>query len=55
MSPAKLAVWTDAQGEDRLLVVEQAGPNRVSEWSAEGRLLREFQSLQTKANDGYEQ
>ncbi len=53
MSPAKLATWRDAQGQDRLLVVEQAGPNRVTEWSAEGGLLREFPSLQTRANDGY--
>ena len=53
MAPGKLATWTDAQGQDRLIVVEKSGPNRVSEWSADGRLLREFLSLQTKANDGY--
>ena len=53
IAPGKLATWTDAQGEDRLIVVEQGGPNRASEWSADGKLLREFQSLQTKANDGY--
>lgn len=53
MAPEKLATWADANGEDRLIVVEQAGPNRVSEWSADGRLLREFMSLQTYANDGY--
>lgn len=52
ISPGKLATWTDA-GEDRLIIVEQAGPNRSSEWSAEGKLLREHLSLQTKANDGY--
>ncbi len=52
-APHKLATWTDADGADRLLVVEDAGPNRVSEWSADGKLLREFTSLQTKANDGY--
>jgi len=53
MAPAKLATWTDAQGNDRLIVVERAGPNRASEWSAEGKLLREFLTLQTKANEGY--
>ena len=54
MAPGKLATWTDTNGTDRLIVVEKAGPNRASEWSADdGRLLREFQSLQTKANDGY--
>ncbi|MHB8973977.1 MAG: hypothetical protein ACYC4N_26375 [Pirellulaceae bacterium] len=53
MAPEKLATWKDTSGEDRLIVVEQAGPNRVSEWSADGKLLREFMSLQTYANDGY--
>lgn len=53
MAPGKLATWTDAQGNDRLLVVEDAGPNRVTEWSSDGAFLREFLSLQTKANDGY--
>lgn len=53
MAPGKLATWTDPDGNDRLLIVENAGPNRVSEWSATGQLLRDFMSLQTKANDGY--
>lgn len=53
MSPEKLATWRDAEGNDRLIIVEQAGPNRASEWSPDGRLLREFMSLQTYANDGY--
>jgi hypothetical protein len=53
MGPAKLATWTDRQGQDRLLISERGGPNRVSEWSDDGKLLREFQTLQTKANDGY--
>ena len=41
MSPGKLALWTNPQGQDRLLVVENAFP-RVSEWSVEGKLLREW-------------
>lgn len=53
MSPHKLATWTDEQGNDRLIVVDDAGPNRATEWSADGRFLREFLSLQTKSNDGY--
>jgi hypothetical protein len=53
MSPGKLATWTDHDGNDRLIIVEQAGPNRAAEWSADGKLLRDFLSLQTKANDGY--
>jgi len=53
MQPTKLASWTGADGGDRVLVVEQAGPCRVTEWSADGALLREFPSLQTCANDGW--
>lgn len=54
MNPEKLATWRDAAGKDRLLIVEAAGPNRVSEWSADdGTLLREFPSYQTKCNNGY--
>ncbi len=54
MHPTKLAAWTDRNGKDRLIIVEVAGPNRVSEWSADsGRLLREFPTYQTKANNGY--
>jgi hypothetical protein len=53
MMPGKMATWVDAEGNDRLLVVERAGHNRVSEWSADGKLLREFLNLQTKANTGW--
>jgi hypothetical protein len=53
MRPQKLASWTDAEGKDRILVVEKDGPSRVSEWSPDGALLREYPSLQTKANDGW--
>jgi hypothetical protein len=53
ISPSKLATWKDAEGNDRLLVVEAGGPNRSSEWSADGKFIRDFLSLQTKANSGY--
>jgi hypothetical protein len=54
MSPTKLASWKDEQGNDRLLVVESAGPNRVTEWNAEtGAYIRDFPTYQTKANDSY--
>ncbi|MGD0898128.1 MAG: hypothetical protein ABR915_09860, partial [Thermoguttaceae bacterium] len=54
MSPGKLATWRDPDGNDRLLVVDQAGPTNTSEWSAEGRLLRQFIGLQTNCNNyGY--
>lgn len=54
MAPEKLACWTDAKGQDRLLVVEMAGPNRLSEWSGDnGKLIRQWVVPQTHANDGY--
>ncbi len=54
MAPEKLACWTDAQGKDRLLVVEQSGPNRLSEWSCDdGKMIRQWVVPQTRANDGY--
>ena len=54
MAPEKLACWTDAQGQDRLLVVEQEGPNRLSEWSGEsGQLIRQWVVPQTQSNNGY--
>lgn len=53
IAPGKLATWRDGEGNDRLLIVEHGGPNRVSEWDDQGQLLREFLSLQTHANDGY--
>jgi hypothetical protein len=53
MRPTKLATWRDKEGNDRLLVMDSAGPNHVTEWSADGKLLRDFLPLQTRANDGY--
>ncbi len=54
MSPGKLAVWTDSTGTTRLLIVDNAGPNRTSEWNADdGTLIRDFMSHQTKANNGF--
>jgi len=53
MAPGKLAAWRDKEGRDRILIVENAGPNRVAEWGADGALLHEHLSLQTRANEGY--
>jgi hypothetical protein len=53
MSPTKIAAWTDKEGHDRLLILEAAGPNRISEWDSDGKMIREWLSLQTYANDGY--
>ncbi|MGI6494921.1 MAG: hypothetical protein ACOX5G_02320 [Kiritimatiellia bacterium] len=54
MNPYNLSSWPDADGRDRLLVVEASGPNRVSEWDCDtGERLREFPAYQTKANSGY--
>jgi hypothetical protein len=53
MSPNKLALWTDRRGEERLLVVERAGPGRISEWSPGGKLLRQWFPGQVGAVFGY--
>ena len=54
MSPEKLSCWRDAEGHDRLIVVERHGLDRVSEWNADdGKLIREWLSAQTFANAGY--
>jgi len=54
MAPEKLATWKDEKGEDRLIIVEVAGPNRVTEWSTEKAvMLRDFTSFQSLANGGF--
>jgi hypothetical protein len=54
MAPGKLSCWRDADGKDRLVVVELFGPDRVSEWNVEdGTEIREWLSAQTFANAGY--
>lgn len=54
MSPEKLSCWRDADGRDRLIVIERHGPDRVTEWNADdGKLSREWFSAQTFSNDGY--
>ena len=54
MSPEKLSCWRDAEGHDRLIVIERQGLDRVSEWNADnGEMTREWLSAQTFANAGY--
>ncbi len=54
MQPTRLACWRDAQGIERLLVVEAGGPSRISEWSTDGKLLRDWHGLLTHAgNSGF--
>jgi hypothetical protein len=54
MQPARLACWRDAGGVERLLVVETGGPSRISEWSTDGKLLRDWHGLLTHAgNSGF--
>jgi len=53
LRPWRVVTWTDPAGADRVLVIERAGPARVSEWSADGKLLREWQTLQPGANNGF--
>jgi hypothetical protein len=49
MRPTRLACWRDAEGQERLLIVEADGPSRISEWSTDGELLRDWQGLLTHA------
>lgn len=42
MTPTKLALWTDLKGQDRLLIIEHGGPSRLSEWSTDGLLIRQW-------------
>ena len=53
MRPARIACWTTPNGEDRVIVLEQAGPSRIAEWSSDGKLVRAWQTLQAGANDGW--
>ena len=51
MSPGKLALWTGPDGQERLLIVERSF-GRVSEWSVDGKLLREW-ILGINGDSGY--
>jgi len=53
MAPGKLALWTDKQGQERLLVIETAGPSRMSEWTTDGKLLRQWFCGNWAADGGY--
>jgi len=52
MTPTKAATWRDGAGKDRILVVEAAGPGRVSEWSSDGELIRQW-FFNSPAETGY--
>lgn len=53
MAPGRIATWKDAQGADRLIVMEREGPARISEWSADGQFIRQWQTPQPNGNNGY--
>lgn len=53
MAPRKMATWKDNSGKDRLIILESQGPCRISEWSSEGLLEREWLPSQTSANSGW--
>jgi hypothetical protein len=42
MQPFRVVCWRDKTGVERLLVAESGGPSRVSEWTTDGRLLRDW-------------
>jgi len=53
MAPNNIATWRDADGKDRLLVVERSGPGRITEWWPDGRLNRSWYMTQTAATFGF--
>lgn len=53
MTPTQLAVWTDTRGQDRLLILERGGPGRVSEWTPDGHLLRQWFLGPWSGDQGY--
>lgn len=52
MQPIRLALHRDKAGGEQLLVVENAGPCRVAEWTTDGELLRDW-GYSLGANSGF--
>jgi hypothetical protein len=42
MEPIRVVCWRDKAGAERLLVAESGGPSRVTEWTTDGKLLRDW-------------
>jgi len=42
MEPTRVVCWRDQAGAERLLVAESGGPSRVTEWTIDGKLLRDW-------------
>lgn len=42
MHPTSVERWRGKDGKTRVLVLETAGPNRLSEWTADGTLIRQW-------------
>jgi len=42
MQPTRVTCWRDKEGNERLLVAESGGPSRVTEWTTDGKLLRDW-------------
>eukprot|EP01051_Picozoa_sp_SAG22_P016166 SAG22_NODE_2231_length_2811_cov_1.056416_3_plen_206_part_01 len=54
MAPSNIAVWARAGRADHVLVIENRGPARISEWSSTGALVREWVTPQTQSNYGWD-
>ena len=52
LAPRKLALWRDARGQQRLIIVEGEGPGRISEWTTQGQMIRQWFLSQNSTN-GY--
>ncbi len=42
MQPTRVVCWRDKTGNERLLIAEAGGPSRVTEWTTDGKLLRDW-------------
>jgi hypothetical protein len=42
MVPIRVVCWRNKAGVERLLVAEAGGPSRVTEWTTDGKLLRDW-------------
>jgi hypothetical protein len=52
MEPIRVVCWRENAGKERLLVAEAGGPSRVSEWTTDGTLLRDW-GYSLSANGGF--
>jgi hypothetical protein len=53
MEPIRVVCWRNKDGAERLLVAESGGPSRVTEWTTDGKLLRDWGYSLSGGNGGF--